>query len=106
LIPGPTPDGDGRELAALLAVVPEGWSRADVAGLPWAVTRTTHAGGKVISLGAEQLGGVEQFGANLWITSGGPILRPCEVPAEVVLRFFREAAVAYSERLRSRPGAS
>lgn len=92
----PQPDSDCRDLDRLLAAIPEGWSRADIAGEPWAVTRATHAGGKVISLSAERLGGAEQLGANVWITSEGPILRPCEVPAERVLRLLHAASEAYS----------
>lgn len=90
------PDADCRDLDRLLAAIPEGWSRADIAGEPWAVTRTTRAAGNVISLSAERLGGTEQLGANVWITSEGPILRPCEVPAEKVLRFLHAASEAYS----------
>lgn len=83
-----------EELDTLLTTIPEGWSRTEVAGRAWGVTRTTHAEGKVISLNAERLGDTEQLSANVWITSEGPILRPCEVPAEKVLQFLRAAAKA------------
>ncbi|HVX47010.1 MAG TPA: peptide methionine sulfoxide reductase [Mycobacteriales bacterium] len=83
-------------LEELVAAIPEGWSRLRIAGQEWGVTRTTRAGGKVISISAERLGGAEQLGANLWITSDGPILRPCEVPAERVRQFLRAAASADS----------
>ena len=81
-----------QELDTLLRAIPEGWTRAEVDGQAWGVTRVTRAGGKVISLNAERLGDTEQLGANVWITSHGPILRPCEVPAEKVLQFLRAAA--------------
>jgi peptide-methionine (S)-S-oxide reductase len=87
-----------RELGALIEAVPEGWTRAEVDGRAWGVTRVTRAEGKVISLSAERLGDGEQLGANVWITSDGPVLRPCEVPAERVLRFLRAAAAWYSVR--------
>lgn len=91
-------DGEpDQELGTLLTAIPEGWSRAEIAGQAWGVTRTTHAGGKVISLNAERLGDAEQLGANVWITSKGPVLRPCEVPAEKVMRFLRAAAKAHSD---------
>lgn len=81
-----------QQLDTLLRAIPEGWTRAEVDGKAWGVTRVTRAGGKVISLNAERLGDTEQLGANVWITSDGPILRPCEVPAEEVLQFLRAAA--------------
>ncbi|HEU0041638.1 MAG TPA: peptide methionine sulfoxide reductase [Jiangellaceae bacterium] len=88
--------GQDQELDTLLRTIPEGWTRAEVDGEAWGVTRATRAGGKVISINAERLGDTEQLGANVWITSEGPILRPCEVPAEDVLQFLRAAAMAYS----------
>ncbi len=84
------------DLDALIRAIPEGWSRAEIDGHSWAVTRTTRAGGKVISVDAEQLGTSEQFGANVWITTDGTILRPCEVPEEKVLHFLHAAAAAFS----------
>lgn len=80
----------------MLRAIPEGWTRAEVDGHAWGVTRVTRAGGKVISINAERFGDTEQLGANVWITSEGPILRPCEVPAETVLQFLRAAAMGYS----------
>jgi peptide-methionine (S)-S-oxide reductase len=88
--------GQDQELDTLLRTIPEGWTRAEVDGQAWGVTRVTRAGGKVISVNAERLGDTEQLGANIWITSDGPILRPCEVPAEKVLQFLRAAAMGYS----------
>ena len=84
------------DLDALICAIPEGWSRTEIDGHSWAVTRTTRAGGKVISVDAEQLGTSEQFGANLWVTTDGTLLRPCEVPEEKVMRFLRAAAVAFA----------
>jgi peptide-methionine (S)-S-oxide reductase len=89
--------GRDQELDTLLRIIPEGWSRAEIAGQAWGVTRTTRAGGKVISVNAERLGDTEQLGANVWITSEGPVLRPCEVPAEKVMQFLRAAAKVYSD---------
>lgn len=83
-------------LDTLLRSIPEGWTRAEVGGQAWGVTRVTRARGKVISINAERLGVTEQLGANVWVTSEGPILRPCEVPAERFLQFLRAAASGYS----------
>lgn len=86
-----------HELDALIAAIPEGWSRTRIAGRTWAVTRTTRAGGKVISVDAELLGDAEQFGANVWLTSEGAVLKPCEVPPEKVMQFLRAAAATFSQ---------
>lgn len=85
-----------QELDALIGAIPEGWSRAQIAGQSWGVTRTTRAGGRAISFDAERLGDTEQLGANVWITSEGAVLRPCEVPEEKVMQFLRAAATAFS----------
>ncbi|QGN33227.1 hypothetical protein [Microlunatus sp. Gsoil 973] len=89
-------DPDRHELDALLTSIPEGWSRTEIDGRGWAITRTTHAQGKVITLSAERLGDAEQLSANVWLTSAGTVLKPCEVPAERVIRFLRAAADSYS----------
>ena len=81
-----------RELDALIRVIPEGWTRVQVAGEGWGIARTTRAGGKTISFDAEHLGTKEHLGANVWNTSEGSVLRPCEVPEERVMQFLRDAA--------------
>jgi hypothetical protein len=88
--------GQGQELDTLLRAIPEGWTCVEVDGQAWGVTRVTRAGGKVISVNAERLGDTEQLGANVWITSDGSVLRPCEVSAEKVLQFLRAAAMECS----------
>lgn len=80
---------DPGELAELLRRVPAGWTRQSVAGIPWGVSRTEHAHGRSIALHAEQLGGSDIVSANVWLTAGGALLRPCEMPAEKVLGFLR-----------------
>lgn len=96
--------GDSRDqgLDALVGAIPEGWSRARIAGQAWAVTRTSRAGGKVISIEAERLGSAESLGANVWFTADGAVLRPCEVPEERVMRFLR-AAVSPEADARTEP---
>ncbi|MFL1377749.1 peptide methionine sulfoxide reductase [Nocardiopsis protaetiae] len=84
------------ELDTLIRAIPEGWSRTDIGGRTWAVTRTTRAEGKAISLEAELLGTGERLGANVRLTSGGAVLRPCEVSEEKVMWFLRAAAAAFS----------
>lgn len=94
-----------EELSALIDAVPEGWSRVQIAGDAWAITRTTRAGGRVVSFDAERLSGGEQLGANVWLTEGGAQLRPCEVPAEDVMRVLRAAVSAVADAA-ARPAAS
>lgn len=88
---------EDRDLAALVSLIPEGSSRTHIAGQPWSISRTTRAGGKVVSIDAEHLGGTEQLGANVWLTTEGAVLRPCEVPEEKVMQFLRAAAPSFSE---------
>lgn len=87
-----------EELDTLLAAIPEGWSRAEVGGRAWGITRVTRAEGKVISVDAERLGDTERLGANVWITAEGPVLKPCEVPAERVLQLLRAVASGIPEK--------
>ena len=82
------------ELEVLIRAIPEGWSRIQIDGQSWAMTRTTRAGGRVISVAAERLGASESLGANVWATSSGAVLRPCEVPEDKVMNFLRAAAAA------------
>ncbi|MET1053540.1 MAG: peptide methionine sulfoxide reductase [Mycetocola sp.] len=84
-----------HELAALIRGIPEGWTRVHIADRDWGVTRTTRAGGKVMSFEADRLGDSEHFGANVWNTSEGSVLRPCEVPADKVMQFLRDASAAF-----------
>ncbi|MGI5191671.1 hypothetical protein ACQEVI_26255 [Promicromonospora sp. CA-289599] len=84
-----------RELDALVVKIPEGWSSVRVSGQTWGVTRTTRANGKVVSISAERLSDAEQISANVWITTNGPVLKPCEVPADAVVSFLRAAAPQY-----------
>lgn len=80
----------GTELDRLLANVPAGWSRHTIGKQSWGVSRVEHADGRSTTLTAEQLGSPVRFSANVWHTSRGLVLRPCEVPADVVISFLQE----------------
>ena len=55
-----------------------------------AACRAADGGRSVVVLEkAELLGGTSAVSANVWHTSGGDVLRPCEMPAQVVLDFLR-----------------
>jgi hypothetical protein len=89
-----TEDPD-QKLGALIRAIPEGWTRVQIAGQGWGITRITRAGGRTISFDAERLGGNERLGANVWNTSDGTLLRPCEVPEERVMQVLRDAAATF-----------
>lgn len=78
-------------LAELLGRFPEGWSEWTHDGRRYAVTKTLRAGGRAVSLYAEELGGRDVVSTNLYLTSGSEELRPCEMPAAKVLAFVRGA---------------
>lgn len=82
-------DLDAAELAVLVDRIPEGWTRVEVDGRAYGLTRTTHTGGRSVSLYAEELGGSDVVSANVWLLHGGAVLKPCEMPAETVERFLR-----------------
>lgn len=88
-------DDDG--LGELIGRIPEGWSRIRIDGQDWGITRTTRAAGGVVSFDAERLGAAEALGANVWLTSRGAVLKPCEVPAADVMRVLRTAAAAFED---------
>ena len=76
-------------LAALVDGVPEGWSVVEYDGRRYGVTRTTRARGRMSSLFAEELGGTDVVSANVYRTSSGDVLKPCEMPSQKVLAFLR-----------------
>lgn len=82
-------DVTSEELERLLARIPAGWSRVEVDGVPYGLTRTDHADDRSVSVHAEQLGGSDVVSTNAWRTSNGTVLRPCEMPEDKVLAFLR-----------------
>lgn len=80
----------GTALGRLLANVPAGWSRHVMGDHSWGLSRVEHADGRSTTLTAEQLGTPLKFSANVWHTSRGLVLRPCEVPADVVINFLEK----------------
>ena len=77
-------------LAELLERIPLGWSETSYAGRRWGLTRTVHGDGRSQSVMAEELGGTGLVSANAYRLGGGMVLKPCEMPAEVVLDFLRD----------------
>jgi peptide-methionine (S)-S-oxide reductase len=77
------------ELSRLVDRVPEGWTVVEYDGRRWGLTRTTRAGGGSVAVYAEELGGAEVVSANVYRTTAGALLKPCEMPADVVLAFLQ-----------------
>lgn len=62
----------------------QGWtSRGGV------LSRTTRTRGRSVSVFAEQPGGTDVVNANVYPTSTGDLLKPCEMPAASVLALLR-----------------
>lgn len=81
------PDAD--DLDRLVDRIPLGWSRHEIDGRAWGVTRVDHAGGRSSTIEGEELGGEARMSANVWRTASGTHLKPCEMPAEQVLAVLR-----------------
>lgn len=81
----------GAAAADLMDALPTGWSTVMVDGRRWGVTITTHGDGASRSLQARELAGSAVVGANLYTTSSGPVLRPCDVSSDTVVAFLRSA---------------
>ena len=84
--PPPPEEGVPRELVDR---VPEGWTSVRYRGRRYGLSRTTRAGGRSVSVYAEELGGDDVVSTNVFRTSAGDLLRPCEMPAPTVLAFLR-----------------
>ncbi|MGV8882530.1 MAG: hypothetical protein ACOH19_10270 [Rhodoglobus sp.] len=76
-------------LSALLERVPDGWTRAHYNGRTYGLARTTRAGGRIITITAEELGGTDLVSANVYRTSEQDHLRACEMPTAKVIAFLR-----------------
>ena len=77
-------------LEPLVDRVPEGWTLAAYGGRRYGLRRTSRAGGRSIAVYAEELGGPDVVSTNVYRTSAGDVLRPCEMPAATVLAFLRD----------------
>ena len=76
------------EVTALVDRVPEGWTRVEYDGRAYGLSRTTRAGGRGVAVLAEELGGGDLVSANVYRTSTGDLLKPCEMPVAKVLDFL------------------
>ena len=71
--------------------LPEGGYGGTAHGLRWRVTKSTLAQGRSQKLEAEELGGTGYVSFNLYrLATGQAILKPCEMPAEIVTAFIED----------------
>ena len=87
---------------SLFERVPQGWSEVLYAGRRYGVTRSVAAQGSAMAVYAEELGGRDVVSANLYLTTGGPQLRACEMPASKVVDFL--TGFEPIQRARTGPG--
>ncbi|KIC31717.1 hypothetical protein [Leisingera sp. ANG-S5] len=79
-----------KELQAFLAAfdaLPLGAFTGTAEGRRYMVCRETQANGKSQKLVARELGGTDYISLNLYRLRSGARLKPCEMPAEKVIRF-------------------
>ncbi|GAB2865813.1 hypothetical protein [Nocardioides pacificus] len=81
------------DVAELLERLPEGYCTGEYDGRRWGVTTTIHLGGRSLKVYAEELGGTDFVSANLYRVEGRELFRPCEMPADKVVRFLRGLVV-------------
>ena len=60
--------------------MPEGWTPVNYRGRPYGLRRTSRAEGRSVAVYAEELGGADVVSTNVYRTSTGDVLRPCEMP--------------------------
>ncbi len=71
--------------------LPMGGYGATAFGKRWRVTKTVMANGRSQKLEAEELGGKGYVSFNLYrLANGQTILKPCEMPEDVVTDFVKE----------------
>ena len=75
------------QFLAALDRLPIGYSEGRYAGHRWSVTLDMAADRRRCWLWGEQLGGTGRVSFNLYRLADGPVLRPCEMPAETVIAF-------------------
>ncbi|UWQ50455.1 hypothetical protein K3722_03110 [Leisingera caerulea] len=86
----------GTELQAFLAAfdaLPAGAFTGLANGRKYAVIRQDLAAGKAQKLVAHELGGSDYISLNLYRLASGARLKPCEMPAEAVIRFVLDLKV-------------
>jgi hypothetical protein len=88
------------KLLPLVTALPIGYGEGLFEGRRWGVTIKRSADERRWWLWGEELGGPARVSANIYVLSDGrTLLKPCEMPRDVVERFLLE----YTPKVRSRP---
>ena len=77
-------------VAALVDLVPEGWTLVRYRGRRYGLVRESRTNGRSLSIVARELSGSDLVSANFYQTMSGGQLRACEMPERKVLDFLRE----------------
>lgn len=56
----------------------------------WVVSKTLFSEGRAIKLVAHELGGTDYISLNVYLLGSGPLLKPCEMPVDKVVRFLAD----------------
>lgn len=78
------------DLVHLFDRVPDGVHEVWFDGARWTLEASTHADDRARAVTARRLADGAVVGANLYLLAAGPLLRPCEVPAERVITLLAE----------------
>ena len=76
-----------------LKALPDGAHEVFYEDRRYLMRKETHLGGRLIKLYAEQLGGNDFISLNYYETASGPLLKPCEMPAQKVIVFIENVRV-------------
>jgi hypothetical protein len=86
-VAGSSPMRDLTEFLERLARLAPGYTEGTYAGGRWSVSLKRSADERSVSLLARELGGRGLVSFNLYATSAGAQLRPCEMPEAAVVEF-------------------
>lgn len=68
--------------------LPEGYSEGLYQGRRYGITKTCFNGGRSVKVFARALGGTELVSLNGYLTAGGEVVKPCEMPLAKVAAFL------------------
>ncbi|MEL6592388.1 MAG: peptide methionine sulfoxide reductase [Bacteroidota bacterium] len=80
------------DLHELIIEIPQDYSEVSFADKRYSLTRKDFNQGRSIKVFARELGGTDFISFNYYLTEGGPLLKPCEMPLAKVEQFLRQMA--------------
>ncbi|MDW3647749.1 MAG: peptide methionine sulfoxide reductase [Bacteroidia bacterium] len=81
------------DLLPYIQRIPAGYSEAFYKGKKYGLSKEIFNQGKSFKIFAEELGGNDFISFNYYLSSKKEYLKPCEMPAEKVIAFLKEAKV-------------